>query len=284
MIQVENLQFSYQGSTEPVLKKISFNIEAGEIFGFLGPSGAGKSTTQKVLNGILKGYQGKVVVNGQELRNTGRSFYEQIGVAFEFPNLYSRLTALENLKLFASFYSSETENPEKLLDCVGLLPDKNTRVEAFSKGMKMRLNFVRALLNRPKLLFLDEPTSGLDPVNARQMKNLIKEMREQGTTVFLTTHNMADADELCDRLAFMIDGQLPVIEQPQALKLAYGKKQLQVNYRSNGSLEMAEFELNGLSENRDFLSVLKNFQVETIHTCEASLEDIFIQITGKRLQ
>lgn len=283
MIQVENLIYQYPDSEKPTLKNIDFEVKEGEVFGFLGPSGAGKSTTQKVLNGILKNYQGKVIVNRQEVSNIHRSFYEQIGVAFEFPNLYSRLTALENLKLFASFYKTETEEAEKLLELVGLLPDKDTRVEAFSKGMKMRLNFVRALINKPRLLFLDEPTSGLDPVNARQMKNIIKNMKNEGATIFLTTHNMADADELCDRLAFMVEGQLPVIDDTKALKLKHGKKLVRVSYKDNGSVINEEFELTRLAENQLFQNVLKHNEIETIHTLEATLEDIFIKVTGQKL-
>ena len=283
MIQVENLSYYYPESEKPALRKIDFEVKEGEIFGFLGPSGAGKSTTQKVLNGILKNYQGKVIVNGQDVAKIHRSFYEQIGVAFEFPNLYSRLTALENLNLFASFYKTETEEPERLLNMVGLLPDKNTRVEAFSKGMKMRLNFIRALINKPRLLFLDEPTSGLDPVNARQMKNIIMDMKKKGTTIFLTTHNMADADELCDRLAFMVEGQLPVINETKALKLQHGRKLVRVNYKDKGNLVSHDFELTKLSENHSFQSVLQHNEIETIHTLEASLEDIFIKITGQKL-
>ncbi|MCK5201348.1 MAG: ABC transporter ATP-binding protein, partial [Spirochaetales bacterium] len=160
MIHVENLEFTYPGNSDKTIKNISFSIAKGEIFGFLGPSGAGKSTTQKVLNGLLRNYRGSVRVNGIDLAEMDRSFYEKIGVAFEFPNLYLKLTALENLQLFASFFKSPTRNPEELLERVSLSDDRNTRVEAFSKGMKMRLNFIRALLNNPEILFLDEPTAG----------------------------------------------------------------------------------------------------------------------------
>ena len=224
MIRAEGLTYTYPGSENPVLKGISFAIEKGEIFGFLGPSGAGKSTTQKVLNGLLRGYKGAVQVNGTDLADMNRSFYEKVGVAFEFPNLYLKLTALENLHLFASFFNSGTRDPEELLGRVGLDGDRDTRVEAFSKGMKMRLNFIRALLNEPEILFLDEPTAGLDPGNARIMKDMILDLQKDGVTIFLTTHNMADADELCNRIAFMVEGTLPVIDSTRNLKLAHGRK------------------------------------------------------------
>lgn len=284
MIRVENLIYSYPHAKKQVLKDISFQVDKGEIFGFLGPSGAGKSTTQKVLNGILKNYKGNVVVDGQELSAVHRSFYENVGVAFEFPNLYSKLTGLENLKMYASFYNSETEDPEKLLEIIGLLDDKNTRVEAYSKGMKMRLNFVRALLNKPEILFLDEPTSGLDPGNARIMKDIILELKKQGKTIFLTTHNMSDADELCDRLAFMVEGEIPVIDSPHALKLQHGKKTVKVEYRKNGSTETQQFDLKVIGSNPEFQKLIQSPELETIHTQEATLENIFIKVTGQKLK
>ncbi|TFH26050.1 MAG: ABC transporter ATP-binding protein [Bacteroidia bacterium] len=284
MIQVRNLTYSYPGSDKPVLKDISFEIKEGEIFGFLGPSGAGKSTTQKVLNGLLKGYRGSVEVNGTNLEKMDRSFYEKIGVAFEFPNLYLKLTALENLQLFASFFKSATRDPEELLALVGLSEDRDTRVSAFSKGMKMRLNFIRSLLNRPEVLFLDEPTAGLDPGNARIMKDIILDLQQQGVTIFLTTHHMDDAGELCQRLAFMVEGTLPVIDSTSALKLRHGEKKVRVSYTEDEESLTREFPMQGLANDQLFQEILKTREVLTIHTMEASLEEIFIQVTGQQLK
>ena len=284
MIQVKDLSYTYPGSDFPVLKNISFDIQEGEIFGFLGPSGAGKSTTQKVLNGLLKGYQGSALVNGTDLEKMDRSFYEKIGVAFEFPNLYLKLTALENLKLFASFFNSPTRDPLELLEMVNLSADQDTRVSAFSKGMKMRLNFIRALLNHPEILFLDEPTAGLDPGNARIMKDIILDLKLQGVTIFLTTHHMDDAGELCNRLAFMVNGSLPVIDSTAALKLKHGKKSIKVEYVHNEEPLTQEFSLNELSENQRFMEIIRTQKILTIHTQEASLEDIFIKVTGQQLK
>jgi fluoroquinolone transport system ATP-binding protein len=172
----------------------------------------------------------------------------------------------------------------ELLKRVGLWDDRDAKVEVFSKGMRMRLNFIRAIMHKPTLLFLDEPTSGLDPTNSRLLKDMIKELRDSGTTIFLTTHNMTDADELCDRIAFMIDGELPVIDSPENLKLQYGKKSVKVRYRKNNNISTNEFELAGLGKNKQFLSLINNNEVETIHTQEATIEDIFIKVTGKHLQ
>ena len=284
MIRVENLTYTYPGTEKPVLKGFNFDILQGEVFGFLGPSGAGKSTTQKVLNGLLKGFGGRVHINGTDLSKMDRSFYEKIGVAFEFPNLYLKLTALENLQLFASFFKSETRDPEELLEMVHLEADRDTRVEAFSKGMKMRLSFIRALLNRPELLFLDEPTAGLDPGNARIMKDIILNLKRQGVTIFLTTHHMDDAGELCNRLAFMVEGTLPVIDSTQELRLQHGEKTVRVEYRENGLIGSEDFPMDHLASNAAFSNILKKPEILTIHTQEASLEDIFIKVTGQQLK
>jgi len=187
MIEVECLTFTYPKATRPTLQEMNFSIERGELFGFLGPSGAGKSTTQKILIGLLKNYTGLVSVLGKNLTGWKSDYYERIGVSFEFPNHFLKLTALENLTYFSRLYSSPTESPHALLEQVGLANDGHMPVSQYSKGMKNRLSVARALLHQPQLLFLDEPTAGLDPVNARRVKELIKAQREAGQTVFLTT-------------------------------------------------------------------------------------------------
>jgi fluoroquinolone transport system ATP-binding protein len=283
MIEVRNLVFTYHGGVQPAVRNISFDVAAGEIFGFLGPSGAGKSTTQKILIRLLKEFEGDVAVLGRDLRAWGSDYFEQVGVSFELPNHYQKLTALENLRLFAALYHVETEDPLALLALVGLAEDANTRVGKFSKGMQMRLNFIRALLHRPKLLFLDEPTSGLDPVNAAKIKAIIRERQRQGATVFLTTHDMHVAEELCDRVALIVDGAIKLIDSPRALKLRHGRRTVQVEFGVNGHTEQRTFPLDALGGNEEFLSVIRRHPVETIHTQEASLEEIFIEITGRSL-
>ena len=283
MINVHELNFTYEGGTKPAINTITFQVEKGEIFGFLGPSGAGKSTTQKILIGLLKGYQGKVTVFGRDLKTWGADYYERVGVSFELPNHYLKLTALENLEYFRSLYAGPTESPQKLLEMVGLSEDGDKRVSQFSKGMSIRLNVARSLLNKPELLFLDEPTSGLDPVNARQIKELIQRKKEEGVTVFLTTHNMAVADELCDRVAFIMDGSIKLIDAPRQLKLHYGKRMVLVEYGVNGSRQSREYALDGLGQNSDFLATLRTETIQTIHTEETTLEQIFIDVTGRSL-
>ncbi len=283
MIDVNSLQYTYPGNNSPTIKNISFKIEKGEIFGFLGPSGAGKSTTQKILNRILPKYNGSISFNGKELSHVGLEFYEKIGVVFELPNLYSKFTALENLNYFKALYSQDTEDPMHLLEIVGLKDDAHKRVSDYSKGMKMRLNFCRGLLNKPDLLFLDEPTSGLDPVNAKLIKDIIRKKQQNGMTIFLTTHNMHSADELCDRVAFITNGEISLCDEPRNLKLLYGEKSVMIEWRSEGERVKQKFSFDEIKENDEIIKILKEKDLETIHTNEATLEDIFIKTTGQKL-
>ena len=284
MITVENLSFTYPGATQPAVRDISFTLSEGEILGFLGPNGAGKSTTQRVLTGLLKGYGGKVSAFGRELKTWDRDYYTYIGVSFELPNHYNKLTAIENLRYFASLYEGQLEDPQRLLRMVGLEDDANVLVGNFSKGMKMRLNFVRSLIHRPRVLFLDEPTSGLDPASARTVKEIILELRQRGTTVFLTTHDMTVADQLSDRVAFIVNGRIEALDTPKALKLKHGKREVVVEYTDvDGSTRSRAFAMDGLGSNVEFLELLQNRRVETIHSQETTLEQIFIQLTGQEL-
>jgi fluoroquinolone transport system ATP-binding protein len=278
------LTFTYSGAAQPAVRTLTFSITPGEIFGFLGPSGAGKSTTQKVLIGLLRGYGGRVQIFRQDLAQWGASYYERIGVSFETPNHFLKLTARENLQYFARLYSRPTRAPQELLHGVGLGEDGDTPVGKYSKGMKARLSVARALLHNPELLFLDEPTAGLDPVNARRIKDLILEQKRAGKTVFLTTHNMTVAEELCDRVAFIVEGEIRLIDAPRALKLRYGRPRVVVEWRSDEGVRSGEFALDSLADHPEFLSLLRSGSVQTIHTQEATLESVFIQVTGRSLE
>lgn len=283
MLQVINLNFTYKNTRKKAINEMNFYIREGEVFGFLGPNGAGKTTTQRLIIGLLRNYTGQIEVLGKERNQWGKEFYEQIGVAFDFPNLYLKLTAKENLQLISAYYRNRIENPDKLLDRVGLLPEKDVRVESFSKGMKMRLNFIRSIMHQPGLMFFDEPTAGLDPVNAHIIKEIILEQKSAGKTVFLTTHNMTVAEQLCDRVAFIVDGQIVVTGSPKDLMIEHGKRRIKVEYNLDGKLLETEFEMYHLAENKEFTDILKNTDIRTIHSCEASLEDIFIKLTGRNL-
>ena len=281
MITVENLSFTYPGAASPALRDLNFSLEDGEIFGFLGPSGAGKSTTQKILIRLLLGYEGRAEVLGREVRRWDKSLYERVGVSFELPNHYARLTALENLRHFAAFYQGPTIDPHRVLDWVGLSDAADERAGALSKGMKVRLNLARACIHRPRLLFLDEPTSGLDPVNTRLVMELIRRLRKEGTTVLVTTHNMSLADQLCDRVAFIVDGQIALIDAPDRLKRQHGEGQVRLKQAGSPA---RQFPLDGLGENKAFLDALRTGgTIESLQSEQTTLDDIFIEVTGKTL-
>lgn len=282
MIQVESLIYQYPNSDKPALKGLEFEIRKGEIFGFLGPSGAGKSTAQKILCKILTGFQGSVTVDGKKISDWDNSYFEKIGVGFESPNHYLKLTGKENLELFASLYSGKVKpNFSELFKLVDLYDAMNKKVETYSKGMKMRLNFIRAIQHDPDILFFDEPTTGLDPVNAQIIKKYILDLKERNKTIFVTTHNMYTADEICDRVAFIIDGKLHITETPGDLKRKYGKEAVGVLLK-NG--EESEFLLKDLGNNSTFIEFIKRGEVRKIHTLEATLDQVFISVTGESLK
>ncbi|MDP6810421.1 MAG: ABC transporter ATP-binding protein [Kiritimatiellia bacterium] len=284
MIDVEELTFTYPGRSASAVCGVSFSVAEGEIFGFLGPNGAGKSTTQMILTGLLGNYQGKAELFGREVSGWGSDLYEQVGVGFELPVHYGRLTARENLRYFSALYRGETADIEELLDAVDLLDQADVRVDQYSKGMRVRLSFARAVLCQPRLLFLDEPTTGLDPLSARRLKDLILVHRRRGATIFLTTHDMLAADELCDRVAFIVDGRISLTDSPRELKVRYGEHTVKVEYEEAGQLRAEEFPLEGLANSPGFLVALSKPGLQTIHSQETTLDQIFIRVTGRELK
>lgn len=283
MFKVSHLKYHYPKTDTNVINDISFEIKEGEIFGFLGPSGAGKSTTQKILIKILEDFEGSITYNGKDITTFGDDFYEDIGVSFEMPIHFSKMTAMENINFFLKLYKNNAD-VEKLMKRVGLWEDRDKMVGEFSKGMKIRLNIVRALLNNPKMLFLDEPTNGLDPTNAQILKDLVAEFRAEGGTVFITSHIMADIDQLCDRVAFIVDGKIIELDSPRNLKIKYGKRTMKLEYKENGKTVEKEFPMDGIGKNEEFLNLLQTKDIETLHSGETTLEDIFIRVTGVSLK
>lgn len=280
MIQVSNLTFSY--TKKFFIRDMSFSVSEGEIFGFLGPSGAGKSTLQKILLGMLPGYQGSAIVNGTECKEHKSDFYESIGVDFEFSTMYEKLSAKENLLFFSSLYRRQTRSIEELLRMVGLENDADKRVSDYSKGMKSRLNFIKSLVHDPKLLFLDEPTSGLDPTNSRLMKDIILEEKNRGKTILLTTHNMQDAAELCDRVAFIVGGQIFALDSPHNLIMSKGAAKVSYTWSDNGE-QTGSCSLDRLSEDKQLNKLIAENRLLSIHSSEPTLNDIFMEITGRTL-
>lgn len=280
MIQVRNLSFRY--TKQPFISDMNFSVSSGEIFGFLGPSGAGKSTLQKILIGMLRTYQGSCLVNGIECKSRTKHFYEYIGVDFEFSTMYEKLTAKENLQFFSSLYEKKPRPIEELLEMVGLERDANKRVSDYSKGMKSRLNFIKALLHDPLLLCLDEPTSGLDPANSRLMKDMILAEKAKGKTILLTTHNMQDAAELCDRVAFIVGGKICALDRPHNLIMSKGAAAVTYTWVENGE-HSASCPLDRLSADKRLQKLIGENRLQSIHSSEPTLNDIFMDITGRTL-
>lgn len=283
IIKAREVDFTYTKAQVKALNGLDFHVEKGEIFGFLGPSGAGKSTTLGILTGTLTGWTGLVEVDGRNPTDADGDFYRNIGVCFESPRFHMKFSAAENLRLFGALYNKELRDLQVLMARVGLADHLNKKVEAYSKGMKTRLSLVRSMLHNPDLLFLDEPTNGLDPTLARTVCDLIKEERENGKTIFLTTHDMVTAASLCDRVGFLSDGNLVLTDRPEVLALQFGRRELKVEYRIEEDRRSENFPLSGLADNQKFLALLRSGGVETIHSREAGLDEIFRRVTGRTL-
>jgi ABC-2 type transport system ATP-binding protein len=281
-IVAENLTYAYGDFV--AVDHINFEVAEGEIMGFLGPNGAGKSTTWKMLTGQFKPKEGRALILGQDIAQDPSKVQADIGVCFEYTNLYEQMTAGENLKLFAKLFSIKDFDAKALLKRVGLEDWEKHKVEEFSKGMKQRLMVARSFVNRPRILFLDEPTSGLDPVSAEAIRNLILAERDRGATVFLTTHDMWEADKLSDRVAFIDQGKIVALDTPHDLKQTYGKRALKAEVSSGNGPQYVEIAMDTAETPSAIHELFSQNKVVTVHSEEATLEDIFIQLTGRRLE
>ncbi len=283
-VEVRDLTYRYPGNASATLDAMSFVVEQGEVFGFLGPSGAGKTTAQRAVVGLLEGWSGSIDVLGRDHRSWGRRLHDRIGVAFELPVGYPRLSVREDLTHFGRLHGGPVRQPAPVLEQVGLTAAADVPVRSLSKGMRVRLNIARALLHEPDLLFLDEPTSGLDPVNAAAIRSLIRAQQAAGRTIFLTTHDMATAAAVCDRVAFVMEGRIVACERPRTLRLAASvDRRIRVEYRSTDGPATATFALGDATDAAALATLVGSGDVETVHTTEASLDDVFRAVTGHAL-
>lgn len=281
-IIAENLTYNYGQLT--AVDHINFQVANQEILGFLGPNGAGKTTAVKMLTGQIKPKEGHVTILGIDVIRRPKQVQAQIGVCFEDNNLYEQLSGEDNLKLFARLFGVKEFDAPELLKRVGLDGRGQDLVESYSKGMKQRLMVARALVNRPSILFLDEPTEGLDPASAIAIRDIILEERARGATIFLTTHDMMEADKLSDRVAFIDQGKIVALDTPHTLKQQYGKRLLRAEVMGlDGTLNVREIVLDRPETGGEVERVFQEERVITLHTEEATLEDIFIRITGRGL-
>ena len=282
MIKVSNVSFSY--TDKEFFKNVSFEVNDGEILGFLGPSGSGKTTLQKLLMGLISNFTGEILVNNISSKNADSNFYSKIGVDFEFSTLYEKLNAKENLKLFSSFYPKyNLRDIDELIEEIGLNEKKDLKVSEYSKGMRSRLNFIKCLVHNPDTLFLDEPTSGLDPVNSHQMKEMILREKSKGKSIIITTHDMHLAREICDRVVFIFNGKILLIDSPNNIMMEKGARTVKFSYY-DGEIKEEECLLSQLNKNCLFNQVLKDGSLKSIHSSEPNLEDVFIELTGSHLQ
>jgi ABC-2 type transport system ATP-binding protein len=281
-IAVRDLSFSY-GETRAV-DRVSFEVSPGEVLGFLGPNGAGKSTTIKMLTGQLPPATGKIEILGLPMPDRREEIQGRIGVCFEEKNLYTAMSGEENLRFFARLFGVDDVDVVGLLERVGLADRRTDRVADYSKGMRQRLMMARALVNSPDVLFLDEPTDGLDPVSARAIRAIVEAEAERGAAVLLTTHDMHEADELSHRVAFINTGQILALDAPEALKLEHGTRSVRVRHRVDGGIEETVVELDGPGAEDRVRQAVALRDIVTIHTEEATLEDVFVEFAGRRLE
>ena len=273
VIKADNLVKSF-GSFKAI-SSLTFEVNKGEILGFLGPSGSGKTTTINILTGQLKPDQGQSSILGKSSTNLNEEDLTNIGLITENSGYYEKLSLYDNLLFFSKFYDVPQGNLDDLMKRVGLYDRRKTLAEKLSTGMKQRMLLVRAIINKPQVLFLDEPTSGLDPSTSQSIHELIKELQAEGTTIFLTTHDMHEATILCDKIVLLNKGQIVEAGTPSDLIQKYNTaKRVKITYQSGEENYLSFSELGQVSQTDDIL---------TIHSCEPTLEDVFIQLTGGKL-
>ncbi len=260
-----------------VLNGLTFSVSRGEAFGFLGPSGAGKTTTIKLLTRQLTRDSGRISLLGRPIENATAADYERIGILSDTSALYDRMSIADNLALYARLRGISRGRVPYLLERLGLAKDGKTLIKNCSKGMRQRAALGAALVHQPELLFLDEPTSGLDPAARAEVHKMLAELRQRGTTVFLTTHDMAEAETVCQRVAIINDGAIVACDQPEELKLRYARNRLTVRTRTRGRLE--------LSKSRESAQQLEQLfaenEVLSVHSDEPNLEEVFLELTGR---
>ena len=276
IVSMENVSIHF-GSTK-ALKDVSVQIYKGEIFGFLGPSGAGKTTTIKLLTKQLKQDQGSIRIFGKEITDLGDALYDHIGVLSDNSGMYEKMSVYDNLKIFADLKKIPHEQIENILKKTRLWDDRRKKARDLSRGMKQRLLFSRTILHKPDILFLDEPTSALDPATSEAVYDIITELKKDGTTIFLTTHNMYEADLLCDRVAFLHEGSIVECDNPDTLKLKHSVNEV-VILSDTGKEYYTK---------RDKQSIWKTMQemggdVARIASVEPDLKTIFLDLTGRNL-
>ncbi|HCL02916.1 MAG TPA: ABC transporter ATP-binding protein [Lachnoclostridium phytofermentans] len=280
MYAIEMEHISKDFGEKKVLKDLNIKVEQGEVFGLLGPSGAGKTTMIKIMTGQLKRTKGNSRILGEESLKLTDKIYSQIGVVSDKSGVYERMNCNENLEFFAKLNQVPKVRIHEVLSAVGLGKEKKTKAKKLSKGMSQRLNLARAILHNPKILFLDEPTSGLDPATATMIHKLLLSLKDQGTTIFLTTHNMEEAAKLCNHVALLNEGTIVEFGEPKELCRKYNKE----NKITITTKDRTEITLSNHPSDADKIAdLLREGMVESIHSSEPNLETVFLALTGRGL-
>lgn len=277
-IEIKHIQKTF--GTKKVLNDISLTISKGEIFGLLGPSGAGKTTLIKIMLGQLEPDQGETLILNKRSLDLKREDYTHFGIVLDRAGLYDRLSCYDNLQLYASLYNLSKQDIDDALDCVELLKDKHKCVNDLSKGMKQRLVIARAIMHKPDILFLDEPTSGLDPATALKVQDVLRNLKAQGATLFLTTHNMEEAASLCDRVAMLNEGCIVECDTPQDICVRYNHLNKITLVTKNHEHYVFE---NKKDSAKQIFEFMEKEQIQSIHSSEPTLGNVFIALTGKEL-
>lgn len=264
-------------SYKRVLNNLTFAVQSGEVFGFLGPSGSGKTTTIKLLTRQLKKDSGNISLFRRPIENASDSDYERIGILSDTSALYDRLSIEDNLKFYAKVRGVSTKGIPALLERMNLFEDRKTLIKNCSKGMRQRAALLAALIHSPELLFLDEPTSGLDPAARAEVHRMLVELKEAGTTVFLTTHDMFEADNICDRVAILNEGHVVACDSPQKLKLAHARNQITIHTKTQGVVSTTKDAAGAAIINK----LLEAGECLSIHSDEPNLEEVFLDLTGR---
>lgn len=278
IIEVKGLAKVFGNQT--AIEGLNFHVKKGEIFGFLGPSGSGKTTTIKILTGQVTPTNGTAVVFNQSVSQLKKpKFRSRFGVLTDNSGLYERLSIHDNLKLYCELYNIPYSKIDEVLDTVNLKKEKNKRVSTLSKGMAQRVTLARALIHEPELLFLDEPTSALDPTNSLHIHEGLRALNAKGTTIFLTTHDMQEAELLCDRVAFLNKGSIQLLDTPDKLKKRYSDSTITVELMTEEKVVLPA----GTEGADRLFEYMNTNQVVTVHSNEPTLGEIFVQVTGRKL-
>lgn len=263
--------------TKRVLDHLSFEVECGECFGFLGPSGAGKTTTIKLLTRQLVKDSGRITLFGRPIEHATNADYERIGILSDTSALYERMSIEDNLRFYAKVRGVTGNNLPTLLERMNLGNDRKTLIKNCSKGMRQRAALLAALVHGPELLFLDEPTSGLDPAARAEVHKMLHELNDTGTTVFLTTHDMAEAEDLCGRVGILNEGALIACDTPEALRLRFAKNEVLMRL-VDGRIVRTSKDGAGAATVAEALS---SGACLSIHSVEPDLEEVFLELTGR---